>query len=378
MLDTLIAGQMSPGEKASEFEKKFAAYVCGESGVLVNSGTDALRIALLAMKELYGWDEGDEVIVPALTFVATVNIVLQAGLRPVFVDVEDVNSETPYCMDTAYGVGNAITPKTRCILPVHLFGCAAFSERSPLSGHLNNVIHLLEDSCESLAAPLFGEVSCFSFYVCHLLNLGVGGMAVTSDRKLEKLMRSYANHGRDPRFLGTRLSKAPQNLSDRFAFERLGYSSRATEMQAALGLVQLETIGWKLERRRHNALQLCAKLKGLALNLPRYPERLSAHSWMMFPVVVNSDVDVQRVCLDLEAQGIETRPLMPLLTQPLYRRLFPGEYQKHKNALRFATRGFYIGCHEFMTSEDIDYMAEVFKSIFKKTLTPRAFRPITN
>lgn len=374
VMETLDAGQLSPGEKATAFEMQFAEYVCGAYGVLVNSGTDALRIALLAMKEHFRWRDQDEVILPALTFVATANTVLQANLKPVFVDVYPFSHERPFCIDDAYGVGQAITPKTRCILPVHLFGRAAISERSSLQSHINPHVQVLEDSCESLSASLYGAVSCFSFYVCHLISLGVGGMCVTGDKKLEKLIRSYANHGRDPRFLGTCVSDAPRDLSTRFAFERLGYSSRLTEMQAALGLEQLKTIDARLAQRRIHAMALFEKLSVFkdSIGLHPFPDRLWSHSWMMFPVVLTDDsLDRETFCRDLESLGIETRPLMPLLTQPLYKRLFPGEYKKHVNALAYATRGFYIGCHEHMTAGDIDYVCEAFWECLSRQKTAK-------
>ena len=366
VLRTLEAGHLSPGPQSVLFEKKFSRYAGGEQGVLMNSGTDALRISLLAMKEFYRWDDTDEVIVPALTFVATVNAVLQAKLKPVFVDVNPVNTPEPYCLDSGYGLAQAITPKTRCILPVHLFGCSAFSERSGLTAHGNTVIRILEDSCESLAAPLYGDIACFSFYVCHLISLGVGGMAVTNNKELADLLRSYANHGRHPSFMGTQRSNAPAQLSTRFSFERDGYSSRLTEMQAAMGLEQLKTIDNRLSRRRDNALQLARLLSGLDLGIPPFPERLTGHSWMMFPIVCGPSLDAHKLCVSLEERGIETRPLMPLLTQPYYKKLFPGEYKKHPVALNASENGFYIGCHEHLSEADIRYVGDVFNDLLKR------------
>lgn len=365
VLETLDAGILSPGPKVRAFENAFAEKMCAKFGIMVNSGTDALRIALLAMKERYGWQDGDEVIVPALTFVATVNTVLQAKLKPVFVDVAPLSDYRPFIIDGMPLVEGVITPKTRCILPVDLFGIQAIDDKSSVKSFQNPVIRGLTDSCESLH-PLTQDVSCYSFYACHLLTLGVGGMIVTSDPEIASLARSYANHGRNPNFLGSQLSAGHSDIFERFEFLRDGYSCRPLEFQAAIGLERLKTIDDVIVKRRTVAKKLYEALKGswdLVLQNPAY---MAKSHWMMFPIVV-AHQDVKAICRALESLGIETRPLFPLLTQPHFQNLFPGEAEKHPIAQYFSQRGFYIGCHEFMTDDDIHYVASTLRFITART-----------
>lgn len=363
VLGCLDRGQLSPGKQVSDFEKAFSSYMGGTEGIMVNSGTDALRIALLAMKEMHGWSDGDEVIVPALTFVATVNVVLQAGLKPVFADVW----KRDLCINPN-ALESLINDRTRAILPVHLFGQRA--AMGPIMQFADLFrLDVLEDSCESVSAKLAGNVSCFSFYVAHLLNLGVGGMAVTSSASLARLMRSYANHGRDPQFLGSQLSPAPKSLLSRFTFERIGYSSRVTEMQAAMGLVQLGLLPDRIVRRRDAAFGLFQELSCLRDSFDFFdPAYSKDHSWMMFPVVIHDPlINRDEFCALLEADGIETRPLFPLLDLPLYRSLFPGEAEACPVALNASRRGFYLPCNDEMTDDDIHCVQEAFWKALKKS-----------
>ena len=192
------SGWLSPGKNVKEFELKFARLHGNRYGVMVNSGTDALRIALLAMKELCGWKDGDRVICPSVTFVATLNTILQAGLQPFMADVgmydfllnpENIIRRLPSNREDR--------KKIVAILPVHLAGN---SMRMPSYLGLAKDFgwKLIEDSCEAVLAPWIGkgDVACFSFYMAHLLTTGVGGMSITNDKDLAHLMWSYANHGR--------------------------------------------------------------------------------------------------------------------------------------------------------------------------------------
>lgn len=378
----LRSGQISPGPTVREFEQRFANLHRSKHGIMMNSGTDALRCALAALKEFYGWDDGDEVIVPALTFVATPNVVLQNGLKPVFVDVDPDD----FNIDPAK-IEDAITPHTRCIMPVDLFGRPhdIYAVRQIAeSCHMA----VLEDACETvgvgfLGAPegnigfgrdarvgQFADIACFSTYACHLVVTGVGGIAITKDDKLADLMRSYMNHGRDPYFLGayTQEGKDPKELiKRRFSYERLGYSSRASEMEAAVGLCQLDRLPGILKRRQENATLLrsllseCEYQSGSApaLKLPNVIPINRDNAWMMFPIVVKDHtIGRDELCLYLEERGIETRPLMPLLTQPLYRKLFPMQAEAFPVSFEASDRGFYVGCHQQLTADDIAYMAE--------------------
>lgn len=360
---------ISPGPKINEFERRFAkAHDCAH-GVMVNSGTDALRIALATLKEVHGWQDGDEVIVPALTFVATVNIVLQNGLKPVFVDVE---ADT-FNLDPAK-IAKARTSKTRAIIPVHMFGLMAdmYAIRKETEG-----LKVIEDSCETMGARFvlggvcgsLGDIACFSTYACHLIVTGVGGIATTNNEEYASIMRSYANHGRDPYFLGgynQELKNPVLLIERRFLYHRVGYSSRVSEFEAAVGLGQLERLPTIIRQRQSNARKLAKLLSPVRyldagpLQIPDTSPIDRDHAFMMFPIVIRDEnINRDEYCLYLEKHGIETRPLMPLLTQPVYKKLWGDISEDYPVAHRATTQGFYVGCHQKVTDDDLKYMADI-------------------
>lgn len=345
VLKVLANNWVSPGPFVDEFETKFSSYHDCEHGIMVNSGTDALRLALLAMKEKYRWPDDAEVIVPALTFVATINVVLQCNLKPVFVDVspEDLNIDVRL-------INKALTLKTVAVIPVHLFGNPCDMD-SVMNFAKVNRLKVLEDSCECMGVRWgnkrvgsWGDAAAFSTYACHLIQTGVGGLVTTNDLGLADLIRSYMNHGR-----------RSENREDRFVFERVGYSARPDEFQAAIGLAQLSKLpGW-IDRRRENAIQLSERLdRSNFWTLPT-ENKGNEKSWMMYPVVLNrSHFSRDKFRETLEARGIETRPLFPVLTQPYHKKLDPAS--KFPVALKASTSGFYVGCHPDLGEKD---MAEI-------------------
>jgi dTDP-4-amino-4,6-dideoxygalactose transaminase len=391
--DVLRSGWFSPGSKVAEFEKRFAEIHDVPHAIFVNSGTDALRIALSSLKEHHGWKDGDEVIVPALTFVATVNIILQVGLKPVFVDV---HSQSYVLEDESFL--KAVTPKTRCVIPVHLFGLPC---NMPVVGYHAGVANLrvIEDSCECMGVGFlnqwgpetgisqeskkqlegqvgsFGDFGCFSTYACHLIVTGVGGLITSHSYELDQLARSYANHGRDPFFLGgqTGIGKDPKDLiKRRFTYERVGYSSRVSEFEAAVGIPQLKSLKENVHRRNVIAKVIETELPPMDFQMQWHPVNRS-HAHMMFPIVLTDDsIDRDEFCYGLEQKGIETRPLFPLLTQPVYQKLWPGLDEKYPIAKRISERGFYVGCHPGMTDKDIEYLTDTLKAQIHKEVSVAA------
>lgn len=363
--EVLNSGNLSHGRFSRAFEHEMSARHGCKFGVLSNSGTSALHVALVALKEKNGWENGAEVICPATTFVATANMILLAGLKPVFVDIE----ATTYGLDPNR-IEDAITPKTRAIMAVHLFGIPCQVKRLKDLAEKYNFA-LIEDSCETVCAshkglPVgsFGDVACFSFYACHQINCGIGGMSVTNNEELATLMRSLVNHGRDPSFINGMVSEAPPD--QRFLFERLGFSYRVTEMEAALGLDQAENLWTNTKKRIAVGILLNASLKkefGDLLHIPPMEES----SYMMFPVVLGFGVDTTktRFMEELEKAGIETREMLPLLSQPLYAKMghdireFPVSQEVKK-------RGFYFGIYPQMTEEDIQHIVSAFGKILRK------------
>lgn len=365
VLDT---GRLSYGPFTRAFEHDFAALHGVKFAAFCNSGTSALQATLHAMKLHYGWQDGDEVLVPALTFVATVNVVLQNNLKPVLVDVDPTYFEIdPQKLD------DALTRRTRAVLPVHIGGCPCDIALIRLwaGSKFNHPILVLEDSCETMfvgyrGKPVgsWGTASCFSTYVAHLLTTGVGGFACTSDPELAALIRSLLNHGRDGIYLsidddakeGAALREV---VSKRFKFDHVGYSYRATELEAAIGLGQLARYQDDLARRRAIAARLNEGLDGLGLQLPHArPE--ADHAWMFYPIV-RPDHAAAPLCDFLEEHGVETRPLLPLVTQPVYQKLGLVKKGQFPVAEWLADHAFYVGCHPGLTDADVDRMVETIR-----------------
>jgi dTDP-4-amino-4,6-dideoxygalactose transaminase len=235
VLEVLGSGQLAQGRRVREFEERFAAWVGARYAVAVSSGTTALHVALLA----HGVGPGDEVITTPFSFIASANCIVYAGATPRFADIEPEH----YTIDPA-AIEAQITPRTRAILPVHLFGqpcdmdaIAAIAERHGLT--------IIEDACQAHGAQLNGRpmgswgTACYSFYPTKNMTTGEGGMITTDDPALAERMRMIREHG----------------MRQRYVHETLGYNFRMTDMQAAIGLVQLRRVdGWNEQRRRNAAL----------------------------------------------------------------------------------------------------------------------------
>ncbi len=374
VMEVLDSNRITAGPKMARFENEIAALHGCKYGLMCNSGTSALQIALAALKETYGWQDGDEVIVPAVTFVATSNVVLYNNLKPVFVDVES----RYYCIDPTK-IEERITSRTRAIMPVHLAGQPCDMEPILRIARRFN-LRIVEDSAETMfvsdkGRPVgsFGDVGCFSTYAAHMITTGVGGLCTTNDSALIVMLKSIMNHGRDSIYIridddkGVRGEDLFQIANSRFSFVRLGHSFRATEMEAALGLAQLEEREELCARRQ----QVVARLnKGLAdleehLQLPR-PRPDSEHSYMFYPLtIMNARVNRNDLIRYLEDHAIETRYLLPLINQPVYRELFGNLDDQYPVAARLNRDSFYIGCHPDLSDEDVDYVVERFQHFFR-------------
>jgi CDP-6-deoxy-D-xylo-4-hexulose-3-dehydrase len=356
VMDVLETNRLSYGPYSKRFERGFAALHGRNYAAFVNSGTDALRIGLAAMKEKYAWPDGSGVLVPALTFVASLNVIIQNNLRPILVDVDpQFYDMLPYQPSD----GEAVAA-----MPVSLFGqphAWVSPDRYPL--------RVIEDSCETMFVRGLGQradVSCYSTYACHLINTGVGGLATSDTADLARLIRSLANHGRSGIYTDIDQTMGQREVMDaRFTFERVGYSSRATELEAAIGCAELDDWETNLLTRRRNARLIRLALADLPLQLPK--ERIPGqHSYMMFPIVCNNSVDRDKLTQHLEANLIETRQMLPLTNQPYVRELFGGYIRwKFKNADRINTQGFYIGCHQFIGEDEIARIDDAFHTFFR-------------
>ena len=377
VLDTLRKGRLSYGHYTASFEREFAREHDRKYAVFCNSGTSALQVAVHALKEREEWADGDEVLVPAVTFIASSNVVLQNRLRPIFVDVDPVFFE----IDPDQ-IERHLTEKTRAIMPVHLFGLPCEMEPIRIVAR-DRGLRIIEDSCEAMfvkhrGRPVgsWGDVACFSTYVAHLIVTGVGGLALTDDADLAVLIRSLINHGRDGIYLSADADRTddPKKLWEivdrRFSFIHPGYSYRATEMEAALGLAQLQQKQNIIMARQRNAADLTTGLRQFEehLQLPEIrPE--TEHAFMMYPLMIRSPkIERDDLVRFLEERHIETRYLMPLLSQPIYRKIFGDIESQYPVASTVTKRGFYIGCHQGLTADDLDYIIETFKDFFAQAL----------
>lgn len=347
----LQSGRLTYGDKTRELEERFAKIHGVKYALFTSSGTSALKIALHALKDKHGWKDGDEVIIPAVTFVATMNVVLMNNLKPVLVDVDpDTVNLNPELIE------KAITKRTVAIMPVHLLGQPADMSSIQLIAKEHN-LKVIEDSCETMFVnKVKGDIACFSTYLAHLLVTGIGGFITTNDKDLAITMRSMMFHGRDESYLN--IDDKPKDISKRFYFPRFGYSDRMTELEAALGLGDLDNWQEMIEQRQFNALYLRENLP-MTVKVP--VEDYAKHAFMFFPMIVeNRDA----LAVHLEKDGIDTRLMMPLTTQPLVKPYLRGKYpgtdyiNKH---------GLLIGCHQYLDRKDLDRIVNSVKEFYANT-----------
>lgn len=349
----LRSGRLTYGDKTRELERRFAEIHGAKHAIFTSSGTAALKISLHALKDKHGWKDGSEVIIPSVTFVATMSAVIMNNLKPVLWDVDkgtaNINPDfTP-----------AITKKTVAIIPVHLLGQPAnMKVIAALAKQYG--LEVVEDSCETMFVnKLKGTTACFSTYIAHLLVTGVGGFILTNDDKLAITMRSMLFHGRDSSYLN--IDDRPKEIWKRFYFPRMGYSDRMTELEAAIGLGELD--GWEemVLKRQENADYLRVRLKtiGTTHQLVTFPwEYLANHSFMFFPCYVQRRDELM---VYLEKNGIQTRTMMPLISQPIAK---PYLKKKYPVAQYIEEKGLLLPCHQYLKRKDLDHIINTVKAFY--------------
>lgn len=359
VLQVLRSGRLTYGDKTRQLEKKFADLHDREHALFTSSGTAALKIALHALKDKYGWKDGDEVIVPSVTFVATVNVIVMNNLKPVIVDVrKDTVNIDPKKIE------KAITDRTRAILPVHLLGqpadMAAIMEIAKRYD-----LRVVEDSCETMfiTGEVLGDVACYSTYIAHHLVTGVGGFITTNDKELATTMRSMMFHGRDEAYLNIDDNNKTgkdftEMVNKRFHFPRFGYSDRMTELEAALGLGEIKH--WKdmIDTRQENAVFLILSLPP-QVEIP--VQDVSNHAFMFFPAFVQRRDELVE---HLEKNGIHTRHMMPLTTQPIMQRYVKDKH--FPNADYVNKNGILLPCHQHLTKRELHHMVKVIREFYQE------------
>ncbi len=364
--EVLTSERISYGKMSRQFERDFASIHKTSYATLSNSGTSSLHVALQALKELHGWKDGDEVIVPATTFVATANVVKHVGMHPVFVDIE----RDSYGIDPDL-IEEKITDKTRAIIPVHLFGQPCrMTEIMPIAEA--HGLRIIEDSCEAMFVTHFlqpvgsmGDIGCFSMYVAHLVTAGVGGISITNNPEYAAKMRSLVNHGLSVENLNLDEHYQPKPMIDRrFLFDATGHSFRITEFEAALGLAQLDTWEDMIHSRLFKGRHYTASLRLINSMHQTEPYKVAEilpgneHAYMMYPIVINPAasgeiIDKSKLTKFLNSRGIETRDMLPILGQPAYSYLSPQDYPVSRWVEQ---SGFYVGSHQFLHTDDVQYV----------------------
>jgi perosamine synthetase len=298
LLRVLASARLTQGECVATFEQRFAELCQVQEGVAVSSGTAALHLALLA----HNIGRGDEVITTAFSFAAVANVILLVGATPVFVDIEP----DTYTIDPIQ-VQTALTRRTKAIIAVHLYGHPCDMNRLRQLAEAYSLV-LIEDASQAHAAAIDGRpvgsfgTGCFSFYATRNMTTGEGGMVMTNDPAIAEQVRLLRNHGQEARYYHI----------------ALGYNLRMSELQAALGLAQLEKLASFTERRIANATFLTEHLKG-AVQIPIVRPGYR-HVYHQYTIRVPSNRNEWIV--KLRTQGIDTAiqyPL-PIHQQPFYRR----------------------------------------------------------
>ncbi len=359
--EPLLTGWMTQGPKVAAFEKEFAKLHHTSHALAVTSCTTGLHLALAAM----GIGPGDEVIIPAFTWVATANVVLYCGATPIFCDVDTTTFNIK-----VEDIASKITERTKAIIPVHLFGLCADMDaiRAAIPSH----VKILEDaacaagaSYKNRQAGSLGDMAAFSFHPRKTITTGEGGMLTTNNSELNRLSDIMRNHGAEVSEEARHNSSKPYILPD---FKMLGYNYRMTDLQAAVGIVQLSKLNKFISERQIWAEYYTEQLKTLDWLRPQtIPSNITQHAWQAYvcfvdpekaPLPRNAIMDI------LQQKGIATRPgthAVHMLS--LYRDKynidpndFPGAKSCDQNTMA-------IPLHNKMTKEDFDYVIEALRAI---------------
>jgi perosamine synthetase len=288
VVQVLRSGWLSQGQRVAEFEREFAHFVGAKHAVAVSSCTTALHLGFIAA----GIGPGDEVLCPSLSFIATANSIRYVGATPVFVDIDPVT----FNLDPSR-LEEAITPRTRAILVVHQIGLpAALAEISEIANRHNLLV--IEDAACAIGSSYQGQrigmphsfLACFSFHPRKILTTGEGGMVTTSDEKVATRIRHLRQHAMNTSDL-TRHQSQKVVLE---TYDEVGYNFRMTDMQAAVGLVQLRRVDGFIERRRDLAKRYSQGLERLGWLIPPSEPQGSRHNFQSYMARLAKDAPVSR------------------------------------------------------------------------------------
>ena len=353
VMDCMDTGWISSaGKYVGEFEAKFAVYCNVKNALTCSNGTVALHLALRA----YGIGPADEVIVPTLTYIATANAITYCGAIPVFVDID------PDTWNIDPGkIEEKITPRTKGIIVVHIYGHPVDMDPILKISKKHNLF-VIEDAAEAHGALYknqvvggIGDIGTFSFFGNKLITTGEGGMVATNNDELAAKIRLLKGQGVDP--------------ERRYWFPIVGYNYRMTNIQAAIGLAQLEKISWHIKRRRQVADLYYKHLGGLDdfIILPVEKE-WAKNSFWMFTIILKDTVKMSRDQFmdELQKDGIETRPVFhPMHVLPPYRDLQKGDHFPVADTI--SSRGLNIPTHANLSAADIEYVCGAIRKLLSRS-----------
>ncbi|MFC1965997.1 DegT/DnrJ/EryC1/StrS family aminotransferase [Chloroflexota bacterium] len=346
---------ISEGENVREFEQKFADKFGYKHAIATSSGTDADMVSCASLYD-FGANRGDEIIVPALTFVASANSILAAGFIPKFVDIElETLNINPAKIE------EAITDKTKAIMVVHLMGkpCEMDSILKIARAH---DLKIIEDACESHGAKYkgrvvgsIGDMGAFSFYAAHVVVAGEGGMIVTNNDDIADVARSVKSHGR------------PFD-SIYFDFQRIGFNSRMNELTAAVGLEGVENFDQTFAKRKDNLNKLLKLTEELSDYLYFIKEEsyeiVSPHA---FPIVLrDKKYNRDKLYSYLESKGIQCKNLFGSL--PTQHQVFKFlNYKKGQFPISeyVGENGLHFGIHQYLSDDDLPFISDTLKAYFQ-------------
>jgi perosamine synthetase len=351
LLEVVRSGSLSLGPKLDQFEHDFGAWLGGGHAVAVSSGTAALHLGVRAI----GWGPGDEVVTSPLSFVATANAILYEGAKPVFCDIDPVT----FNLDPSAAAA-AVTEATAGILPVHIFGypadLLALAKIASEGG-----LGMLEDAAQALGAVdrmgrrigTAGNITIFAFYANKQMTTGEGGVVVTPDEEVAERVRSERNQGRPPN-------------DGRLEHDRIGFNYRLSDLQAAIGIAQVERLDELLNARddvaalyRERLTQLGAEPAGEEENhdivLPCENNGDERRSWFVFVVQLPVGADREAVISSLAEKGIASKAYLPCIhLLPPYRERFGFSGGEFPIAERVSERSLALPFFTSMTDGQVD------------------------
>jgi len=354
--ECLRDGFLAPGPRTEAFEGQVAALFAKSCALMVNSGSSANLIALHA----FGFEPGDEVVTPACTFSTVVAPLVQLGVKPVFVDVE----ESRY-VPSVDAIVAAITPRTKMIWLPNLVG--AKPDWEELRRRTN--LPLWEDSCDTITHTGVTDVSMTSFYASHMITAGGGGgMIMANDAKFIDRCRMYRDWGRignNSEDMVERFGASVDGIpyDGKFLYGVVGYNMKSTEMNAAFGLAQLKKLPSFRATRRANFERFLSNLRGSTTQYV-LPTELEAYDWLAFPL---QHARRGELLPFLESSNIQTRVCFAgnITRHPAYRHLMDAA-AAFPAADRIMAEGFLLGCHHGTTFEQIDRACELLKEFERK------------